>query len=609
MKRVRSIFNCVANCTRSKRPKLNNGLHYIPKRKYWVTPTQVKNYMMRDTLVDWLQLHNKIPQYNNSSIMSRKNETGNDFINFIKNKGIEFENKLVSYINKNKTPVVSISNYITDKSVKKTIELMKSGVPVLHSVPLQHNGYRTRGIADLVVRSDYVGKIVNENPLKPEEEIISAPNLTGQYHYVVIDIKFSTLPLRADGRHLLNSGNYSAYKAQTWIYNRMIGDIQGYIPQFSYILGRRWSYYSHAIRHKNLYCLDKLGVIDFNGIDQDYISRTNNAIKWYRDVKQNGDKWQVSPVPSRPELYPNMSINSGKWNKQKEQISKNIGEITTIWYLGVKERKNALDHNVTSWKDPRCTSEILGVNGTRALVINEIMKINRQNEDRIRPNKINTDLYDWKMTGNEMFVDFETLVDIFSSFDELPKQEYTNQIFMIGVWYKHKDNWVYKNFICHKLSIDEEFRIMNEFVNFVSSRGYPKLWYWHAEKNIWNQAEKRQFNNHNFSEKNDIISNQWKDIYNWCDLAKIFRSEPIVIKGCFNFGLKNIVTAMNSHGLIDTIMESKCTSGTSAAIKAWNVYKNNSDPVNSSVIKDISKYNKFDVKALYDIITYLRKNH
>ena len=94
-------------------------------------------------------------------------------------------------------------------------------------------------------------------------------------------------------------------------------------------------------------------------------------------------------------------------------------------------------------------------------------------------------------------------------------------------------------------------------------------------------------------------------------MCELFKQEPIVIKDCFKFGLKPIAKAMYKHGLIHTKLESECSSGMTAMVKAWNCYKDsdNSNPSTCSVMQDIAKYNKFDVSVLEDILTYLRKNH
>ena len=592
----------VANYTRSKRRKLHPPMDFRPRHRYWISATRLWNYFHKDLLCDYLSLHSSVGSVG-------YNHRQNSFVEFVKKQGIKFEDNLVKYIHERKTPVRKVSEKITDSSVKKVIELMKLGVPIIHSAPLRDTTQRTHGVADLLVRSDYVGTLVEENPLTEAETKITAPNLNGNYHYVVIDIKWSTLPLRADGRHLLNSGSFPAYKAQVWIYNKALANIQGYLPQYAFILGRRWNFTSKKQRHNSLYCLDKLGVVDYKGVDREYIQRTKDAIAWYREVKQFGNEWSVSP-PSRPELYPNMCVDSGKWNRQKEEIAKEIGEMTDIWYVGVKQRQHALNLDIKSWKDPCCTSSTLGMRGARAPIIDKIMSINRQNDELIRPDKIKSDMFNWKKECNEIFVDFETLMDIFAPFNNLPKQEKTDQIFMIGIYYRTRTGWDYKSFICNELTANEEFRIMNEFAMFVAKRNYPKLWYWHAEDGMWSRAENKHFDmTEDDEKKKDVIRDEWGKIGNWCDMAKLFRSEPIVIKNCFKFGLKSIVKAMNQHGMIPTKMDSECDSGRTAALRAWDTYQTSIDPVHSNTIRDIAKYNRFDVEALYDILTYLRKNH
>jgi hypothetical protein len=44
-------------------------------------------------------------------------------------------------------------------------------------------------------------------------------------------------------------------------------------------------------------------------------------------------------------------------------------------------------------------------------------------------------------------------------------------------------------------------------------------------------------------------------------------------------------------------------------IDACQTYTNSDNPQNSDTMKDIIKYNEFDCKVLYEILTFLRKNH
>lgn len=595
--------SAVAYNTRSKKPKLYPPLETKTSPALWLSASSTRNYMIKDPLIDWLKLYRRRgTKYNRVS--------GGGFSEFIMNRGVEFETELVKYINDKKVPVVKVSEFINEESIKKTKELMMLGVPIIHSAPIRNYRNKTRGVIDLLVRSDYLEKIVDECPLKEEEKVIKAPKLNGNYHYVVIDIKFSTLPLRSDGKHILNSNCYPAYKTQVCIYNQAIGLIQGYTPRYAYIMGRRWSYKKQNITFRNYTCINKLGVIDFEGVDKVYISKTNEALRWAKDVRQNGHKWSINP-PSKKELYPNMCVDSGEWQKVKEEMSLKFGEITGVWYCGYKNREIGLSNNIKSWKNPRCSSKTIGVNGSRAKVIDKIIGINRQNRDYIWPKKIKSNLLGWKKERKEIFVDFETITDIFSPLDELPTQKSSDMIFMIGVYWKNKGNWEYKNFVCNSSTYEEEYRIMDEFNTFVKSQRNPKIWYWVAEKRFWTRSENRQFDmacEKGNQERMDHIVDDWK-VGKWFDMCELFKKTPIVIKDCFKFGLKNIVKSMNKHGLIDTRLESDCDSGMSAMVKAYKCYNEIDNPSECSIMKDIACYNKFDVKALYDILTYLRRKH
>ena len=89
-------------------------------------------------------------------------------------------------------------------------------------------------------------------------------------------------------------------------------------------------------------------------------------------------------------------------------------------------------------------------------------------------------------------------------------------------------------------------------------------------------------------------------------MYNIFKEEPIVVKDCFNFGLKSIAKAMKKHNMINIEIESNCNSGMTAMIKAYECYKKENNPSSCEIMKDIGKYNEFDCKVLYEILNYLR---
>lgn len=603
MKRV--LSEAVAHSTRSKRPRLVSGLvsDRRPQEKPWVAATHIRNWF-RDPIVDFLEHQKRRGTRANPAYTHAEG-----FVQFLQKKGIEFESELIKYINSHRLDVVTAATTYNEAGCARTIELMREGVPAIHNAPLRCSD-NTGGIADLLVRSDFLDVLVDEQTLTEKEKTIRAPALGQDYHYVVVDIKFSTLPLRADGRLLLNSDNYPAYKAQTWIYTKAVGEIQGYTSRYAFILGRRWRYSAKQITYKNYTCLSRLGTIDFKGVDKHVAQDAKAAIKWVRDVITHSHEWSVEP-PSRRELYPNMCVDAGKWNQEKRRLADKHGEITSIWYCGVKHRDTALDQGITSWRDPNCNTAALNIRGVRAATIDAIMAINRQDVDKLRPDVIKYEGFDWTDMKNNIYVDFETLPDICADFSDLPYQNSTSMIFMIGVGRVDDGQWTYRQFLANKPTKEEEFRIMDEFMTYVARLEHPNVYFWHAEDRLWRSAEERQFDSacENWdTERKDRISDDWV-VGDWCDLAKLFREEPIVIKGCYKYGLKDIAVAMADHGMITTKINSNCDSGMTAAIQAWECYKRQDDVTSCSVMRDITSYNEFDTKVLWDIHNYLVSNH
>lgn len=565
--------------TKNTRSKVHNIFYSLPnirKKRNYISATKLSNYMMNNPLIDWLKKYHSHSADNSSSSNMIKM---NPFTHYITQQGIEFEKKMIKYINDNIHPIISVSEYITKDSIEKVKKLIKQKVPIIHSAPLKNKYNSTQGVADLLVRSDYLYKFYEDIELEKEDEL----------YYVIIDIKFSTLPLRSDGIHLLNKDRYPAYKSQLWIYNQALGYIQNYTPRYSYILGRRWTYTSCGEKHWSPNCLGKLGVIDYEDIDNHIIHKSKDALKWLRDVDNKGKEWSVYP-PSRPELYPNMKVDSYEWSDVVEDIADKCGEITKIWYVGKKNRDISFENGIKSWRDPKCSAENMGITGARKNIINNIIKVNQQSQELFRPAMITSNLFEWrKQEPKEIYLDFETMFDIILEDEVFPNHPKREQIFMIGVGWEENGVWKYKDFTCKKLTFENEKEIINDFVKWYKNMGSPRIWYWHAEEMFWNRAMSRQ---------------RCHIELKLCDLSKLFREEPIVIKDCFNYGLKHVSECMRKHSFINTKIESDTENGRDACINALKAYRENK----MHILKDISIYNEFDCKVMRDILKYLREN-
>ena len=405
MKRGRSLVEGIYNFTRNKKPKqLIDGLESVQALP-WISATKTYNFMNNDCLVDWLRLYGKtMPINNGNKTPVQNNET---FTQFLRRKGIEFEKGVVDFL-KSRYDLVSLPSYYNLENVEKTIDLMKRGVKIIHSASVQNTKNNTFGILDILIRSDYIPVLFGDE-YKSDDLYVPAPKLGDvNYHYRVIDIKFSTLKLTSDGIHLLNQARVPAYKSQLCIYNDAVSRIQGYDAKKAYILGRRWNYTQSGNFFSGNSCFDKLGLIDFENKDREFINKTKLAVNWYRDLLMYGESWNISP-PSRIELYPNMCVDSGEWNSVKEKLAEELSDITMLWQCGPKNRDNAMIHGVSSWKDVNCNNKTLGLGEAYGGIVNKIIKINKSDNDTlVRPTKIEKNLLDVERCSDkvDLFVDF-----------------------------------------------------------------------------------------------------------------------------------------------------------------------------------------------------------
>ena len=95
------------------------------------------------------------------------------------------------------------------------------------------------------------------------------------------------------------------------------------------------------------------------------------------------------------------------------------------------------------------------------------------------------------------------------------------------------------------------------------------------------------------------------------NILDYFRTEPIIINGIFNFGLKSIGSALYKHNLIQTTWN-KNDNGLETMINFKEKCKNHNKniPLKRYIeIQDIIDYNHIDCKVLYEIIELLRNKY
>lgn len=624
-----------------KRNELNLNNEYV-------SGTTIKNYLLNDPLIDWLDLYfnkkrKRIKNNNTINYNTCNNACNNTYsTNLLFEKGNKFENEIINEL-KNKFDINnehnnrhnnehvtnkkrkyneisdSVEKYIiindngvrgvNKKNYNKTIVSMKKGIPLIFQAVLFNDYNKTCGVADILIRSDYINKLVNKQVLTENEMYYKAPNLNGNYHYRVIDIKWTTMTLCSNGINIRNEERFPAYKGQLAIYNCAIGKIQGYIANQTYIMSKSWKIGSKINQARGYNCFDLLGVIDYDTFDLKYIDKTKNAVKWIHELRNDGIAWNIYN-PEREEMYPNASNKfDTKWISVKKNICKQIAELTQIWYVSEKNRKISHSKNIMRWDDERCNSKTMEINSkSRSYVIDCILNINRNNDGKlIQPDIIHNNDSNWNQeTRSDLFVDFETITSVLYN-DNINIYNSKNNgdiIFMIGVSYKKNNEWKHKSFVMKEITEEEEFKICDEFTKFVSTFNKPKLFH-------WSNAEIKFFNNTNEKFNNCWNINKWT----WIDMYNVFISEPIVLKNVFTFKLKDIATEMYKNGMIKNIWNTTNTTnatnnisnGFDAMCNAIKYYKNKTK--NKSVMNNLIEYNKIDCLTIANIVEYLRNNH
>lgn len=609
LKAIESIHQPIAKRTRLHNPVMINMINMDKtcNQNTWISATEFDNFCDNDLISDWFNVVSKktmidIPDHSNS-------------LKFLFEKGVQHEDNIINKLKEvTKLPLEKYSSVktsreydISSKSVEKrdydkVVESIRNGEPIIYSGYICDRKEKLRGIPDLLVRDDYITTIFPDLDDSIRENF-NKYNLDHKvdYHYVPVEIKFSTVELASGNKYILNKGRMKIYKTQLYVYSKILQEIQGIFPRYTFIIGKRTLTYNKSYNKDNKTIKDPIvhpGVIDYYSYDNEYAKTFSEGVKWLRDVKENGLNWTLDDIYKK-NLFPNMKSNNTLYLKDKKELCDKYGEITELWRCSTIHRNNALEHGIYSWKDERFNAETAGMSNGYKQSLENILKVNREDIEYY-PTSFSDK--DFRNIENEMFVDFELLRDSFDT-ESYGDTEY---IFLIGVHYKGE----YKAFLMNFLDPSEEKRIMDEFCDYLKENGNPKCWYWCAEVKFWNKAISRHVSNEDESKDN---SNKYKDI-KWVDLYELYTKESFAVKGSMNFKLKSYIKNLVKLGKINVeLPPDNCSDGLSAMTIAWNYYedKEKNKEKNKELskdMKDVLYYNSLDCKYIEELLTFARNN-
>ena len=597
----------------------------------WVSASKTRDHVLGDPLLDWLDRHGESKGFVRDAADERT-----DFGGFIMRKGIEFKEAVVEHLaglGAGQVLAVGADSGSERPSQDlglaiETWEAMRAGVEIICQGVLRDPEHRTYGMPDLLVRSDALAALF-PNSLPPAHAAAEAADLPiGDRHYVVVDIKYTTLRLLAGGG-LSNSGSSPAYKAQLHIYNRALARIQGCLPSAAFLLGRGWTQTSRGQQFRGDSCMDRLAPVAHDEVVRGLPlgHHADRAARWLRRMRNDGHDWDALPVPSVDELRPNAKGDAGHWSSAVKQIVEQTEDLTALWYVSAAKRDAANDKGLTSWRDPAATPEALGVSGdTTRATLRALLAVNRSKSPQpwpaadltaVRPEVVTVRRSQWAPEPPlELFVDYETVSDLDDDFSRIPRRGGQPLIFMIGCGHIDDGAWRFECFIADDLTEPSEAAVIENWLDHmagvrdkIAPGTDPKVIHWsgHEQSTLetaYNAAARRH----------PQRSATWASP-NWFDLLKlVIKAQPVVARGAHGFGLKAMTNAMHEAGLVTTQWTDGPTDGLGAMVAAWTCQQQIQDGhaprlEDLDLMQEVRAYNQTDCKAMHEVLQHLRSHH
>lgn len=596
----------------SNQPLYNDIIKIDQMIENYISPSRFFNFVTEDPLLDVLNIYGTDLGFQKDPISMEERR--------LKELGHLFEGAVIEQIIKMKIPMVDIKGQTLGVKFVQTFRAMEKGIPIIYQGALVDNYHKTKGYADLIIRSDYI------NLLKPKLIDDSEANIGcrfhSKWHYRIFDVKMSTLSKTNNDEYLQNSGLLKFYKIQLLTYNFALYEMQSYFPPEAYLMGRGSKTYDSTYFTRN--CFESISKIDYIDYDLQYVGKFEKILRWYNFLKTSSldnfdfKNWSTSLMSF---IRPNMNNSyDSPWSSAKRIIAEAIGEHTLIWSINVNQRRKALENGIMSWHNYRAGQPGVKLSH-QAKTINKIIKVNSDPTIDILPQqKLKQDCWDLLPDHDEAYLvlDFEVtnnLVDNFSNMPTTPKNEF---IFIIGSSLYDPSGCLshYKQFLIPRLNLESEREILFQFLDWIyeikTNLGYmPRIYHWSpAEKRFLEKIFERHYNV--LTGENpfylDILS--LVDTY-LVDLLYIFKEEPIVVKGSYNFGLKEISNALVKLKYISSGWDSEQThiNGFSSIFIVQNY--NNQAIAEGKILSDYEEvnhilyYNKIDCQVLIEIIQFL----
>jgi hypothetical protein len=584
----------------------------------WVSAGRTRNFALGDPLLDWLRRFGPERGFVSDRDLPGYDER-TDFATFVQRKGSEFEAGVMRLLAAGEEIVTIALGWEDSRSAEHaeaTIAAMRSRAPIIAQGVLRNPDNRTYGMPDLLVRSDVLARLFPES-IDQEEAHEGAPALgLDHVHYRVVDIKFHTFDLLADGSAAGDTDSLP-YLIQVWIYNEALGRIAGSIPPSAYLLGRNWT----CGEERGTGCLERLARVDHERVlarrGTTLADLAAEAVEWVRRMRADGDRWQVLPSPSRSELYPHArNTEDAPWHAAKAAIASELHELTLLPRMNPVRREAALGAGIEGWDDPSASAASLGITEPAgAILCDAVLAANRSPEPVVLPERITIADDAWRSRATvEFFVDFETTSSLDDDFAGLPQIGGQPLIFQIGCGQLIDGAWRFAQWTADRIDPAAEGTIIAAWLAHMDQAvGDAGTTLGDARIVHWSAAEPANLDTAYNSARTRHPEAGWPTALPWFDfLTQVIRPTPLTVTGAFNFGLKAIAKAMHAIGLIETTWSDGATDGLGAMIGAWwcntEAARRGVPMIEIDLMREIAAYNEVDVRCMAEVVTWLREN-
>ncbi|HZP97347.1 MAG TPA: hypothetical protein VFC31_13590 [Candidatus Limnocylindria bacterium] len=492
-----------------------------------------------------------------------------------------------------------------------TWEAMRAGIPIIAGAVVRDPQLRMYGVVDLLVRSDVLAELCVEafagDPLE-----LPVIGLSHGRHYRVVDVKFQTLEILRSGDLTMSAAEHDTL-AQVWVYNEALGRLQGYTPPAAYIVGRAW----RQGDDRGDRCWERLARVRHDaylrGRGMELRELVQQSAAWVRRVRTEGAEWRVLPIPSVPELWPNMKAEDVGWHDAKSRIARELAELTVLPRVGLDERVRAHAAGITRWDDPRLNARILGVSAREAPIVDAVLAVNRDGGPPVRPERLHDG--DWRIPAPlEAYVDFEFLQDLADDFSAFPRKGGQALIFQIGCGTYRAAEWRFRQFTADELTLDAEARMIDDWLSYLRELCAEDACELGAARLVhWSPAEQTNFERAYDNARVRHPDRDWPRLP-WYDLLHdVVRAAPVVVRGAFSFGLKPIARAMRAQGAIASDWGEGLADGAGAMAGAWSAAveakRRGTVLGDTEAMREVARYNEIDCRVMAEILDHLRREH